>query len=519
MNFGTLSVMADGDTYTITIKSDKTGHTYDAYQIFTGDLSDDGNTLSNVKWGTGIDGTELITLLKADSTVGSLFKDCKTAADVADVLGDGTKIDSDGAKIVADIIDNYLSTNSVSATATSTGGTELGSDSKYTYTISGVSAGYYLVKDRDDSVIADGDAYTDIILQVVNDVEVNAKAVYPTVTKTVNQSSYYEGETVTFTLTGTVPDTSAYDKYEYIFNDTMSPGLTYNTGSITVKVDDSDVDDTEYSVSTGTYTESGSEYNGGTTIKVSFEDVSKYSGKSIVVTYTATLNENAVVGNDGNPNKVYLEYSNNPNTSGGGEKGKTPEKEVVVFTFEVDVTKVDGTDNTKTLEGAKFVLMNSTQTMYAVKDSDGKISWVSDSTQASTFESDANGEFSIVGLGEGTYYLKETVAPDGYNLLSDLIKIEIEAEYEDASGTDTDDPNEAVKVTTLSATVTVGTGTGTTASGDADEGTVDVTVENKSGAVLPSTGGMGTKIFYTLGGILVIGAGVLLIVKRRMRND
>ena len=163
---------------------------------------------------------------------------------------------------------------------------------------------------------------------------------------------------------------------------------------------------------------------------MAFADLTSVEGvtadKYIIVEYTATLNKDAEIGLPGNPNKVYLEFSNNPNSGGEGDTGKTPEDKVIVFTYELDVTKVDGEDADTKLKDAEFKLYDENG-KYAHCDAGKVTGWADTEEGGSTLKSDENGLFKVIGLDDGTYWLKETKAPDGYNLITDPIKIEIKA--------------------------------------------------------------------------------------------
>ena len=224
------------------------------------------------------------------------------------------------------------------------------------------------------------------------------------------------------------------------------------------------------------------------------------------------MNQNAVVGLDGNPNVVYLEYSNKPDQSGSGDTGntgKTREDKVIVFTYELDTTKVDGQDNAKKLEDAEFKLHN-VDNKWAIVNSDNKVTgWADTEEGGSKLTSDANGLFKVIGLDDGTYYLKETKAPTGYNLLSSEITVVITATT--TNGQTWTDGQASSALTNLAVTADSTAGTGNTSTGVAG-----ITVANNKGSTLPETGGMGTTIFYVIGAILVIGAGVVLITRKRM---
>lgn len=509
------------DGYTIKIESQTTGHSYEAYQVFTGNL--DGDVLTDITWGAGVDGTALLAELNKVAAYAS----CTSAADVAEVLkefGDNSaEIDAFAA-----IAAKHLSTTFAASTASDT-----------TYTIEVSAPGYYLVKDQDGSLAGEWDAYTKFILKVVKDVEVTAKMDIPALDKWVwnddkvggadwdDYSDYGISDTVPFKLLGTLPENLLdYSKYTYIFHDTLSAGLDFDEGSVVVTLDTLDgTNITEFFTVT--------EENGKLTIAA--DDLLQIEGinkdNDIVVYYTATLDTDAIIGNPGNPNEVYLEYANNPNWVGSGEggdqpggdqpggdqpggdqpggdtppTGQTPEVEVLVFTFELDVEKIDA-ESKEALEGAEFALYDA-EGNYVVLNEDLTIAgWTEDKTQATTMISDENGCFKVVGIEPGTYYLEETKAPEGYNKLAEAIKIVIKAEYaENAEGLE--------QVTSLTISVNDGE---PVESSHANKDIVDMQVENKSGAVLPSTGGIGTTIFYVLGGLLLVGTAVLLVTKKRL---
>ena len=237
--------------------------------------------------------------------------------------------------------------------------------------------------------------------------------------------------------------------------------------------------------------------DGTTTLTVSCDDVKALgAGNSSVITveYTATLNENAVLGSAGNLNKVYLEYSNNPNKSesGNNETGNTPEDKVIVFTYETIINKVDG--DKKPLTGAEFTLEK-----YNKKTNEWK--------PIEVVKSDDGTTFTFSGLDDGDYRLTETTTPAGYNTI-DPIEFTITAEHDVLS----DNP----ALTSLSGNATTGEITFTS---NTTEGSLLADVVNKAGSTLPETGGMGTTIFYILGGLLVLFAVVFLVSKKRMSSE
>lgn len=523
---------AASGSYTLTISGASDGHTYEAYQIFAGDLSENEQTLSNVKWGDGVNGEALLAALKGTEEEPTAYQTCMTAADVAKVL-ESYENNSSEMKAFADIAGQHL-TKTTSGTASA-----YNEDSK-SYTISGLAAGYYLVKDKDDSVPGT-DAYTDFILKVVQNTTVTPKSDVPTVEKKVQEDDKYNqdggygngyndvadwniGDAVPFKLIGTLPTNFAdYDIYQYIFHDTLSDGLDLNEGSIKVYYasDKAGTDKTEIPLGKYEVEAPGTEGTDQCSFEVAFADLTSVEGvtanKYIIVEYTATLNKDAEIGLPGNPNKVYLEFSNNPNSGGEGDTGKTPEDKVIVFTYELDVTKVDGADADTKLEDAEFKLYDENG-KYVIVDADGKvIGWADNEAGGSTLKSDENGLFKVSGLDDGTYWLKETKAPDGYNLITDPIKIEIKATtVNDQDWTAMEDPSDAL--TALEIKVTVGSTT-TSGTGNTETGIVATDIKNNKGATLPETGGMGTTIFYVLGAILVLGAGGLLIARRRTDSE
>lgn len=505
----TLALPAFAATVTVPSEGILKNHTFTAYQIFSG--REEGGILSDVQWGSGINSDTFLAALKADTTYGSTFTDCTDAAAVAKVLGE-----------------NNTNTGLANAVAKLAYANKTGAGTALTSGENTLADGYYLVVDTTENV-GEGGAYNASLLQVVGDINITVKTDAPTVEKKVLEDDKYKqdggygtgyndvadynmGDAVPFHLIGSVPDMSRYDTYKYIFHDTLSAGLTLNKDSIKVYVA-SDKAGTDKAEITG-WTKAVN----GQSFTVSFTDLKAVSGVSkgqyIIVEYTATLNQNAVVGLDGNPNKVYLEYSNKPDQSGSGvtdNTGKTPEDKVIVFTYELDTTKVDGQDNTKKLEGAEFKLHNA-DNKWAIVDGDNKVTgWADNEEGGSTLTSDENGLFKVIGLDDGTYYLKETKAPAGYNLLSKEITVVITATT--TNGQTWTDGQASSALTKLAVTADGKAGTGDTSTGIAG-----ITVANNKGSTLPETGGMGTTLFYVLGGGLVLVAVVLLVTKKRMKE-
>ncbi|MDD5859180.1 MAG: isopeptide-forming domain-containing fimbrial protein [Eubacteriales bacterium] len=465
---------SDPATYRLTLDNTAEGHTYEAYQIFTGDLSTNEKgekVLSNVKWGTGVDytGTEL-------------------AADVAKALGDGS--------MTIATLEGKLTLKAPVKTVEKS--------SKGSTVIDGLEAGYYLVKDKDGTQKDTSDAYTKFIVQVVGDTEVAVKSDVPTVEKKVKDTNDSTGDTskwqdsadadindkVQYQITGTMPDNIAdYTKYTYKFTDTMSKGLTYNADA-KITIGEKDVTSSfTTDVTTNAKGEKVVTWSCGDlkTIK----DVALTKETTVVVTYSATLNNDAVIGAAGNPNTVNLTYSNNPNKGGDGETGKTPDDKNIVFTYKTVVNKVD--QSGKSLKGAAFKLekkvktADGTTTMQTVKE----------------FTAGDDTTFTFTGLDDGDYKLTETTTPNGYNTI-DPVEFTISAEHDKES----DDP----KLTKLSVDETSDEAEFTV---NKDAGSLTTDIMNKKGSTLPSTGGIGTRMFYVFGGCLVAAAVVLLALKKR----
>lgn len=412
------SASAEGS---ISISNTATGHTYEAYQIFDGDLA--GGVLSNIQWGTGIDSTKTAGLLTAIQAIKvgteTPFAACTDAKSVAKVLSDANAVfDADITKQFASVVGQYLSDTHTDSTQ-DTG----------TYNIGGLDDGYYLVKDKDGSLDNKDDSNTRYIVQVLgNKTDITPKSSKPEVIKKVKENTkdvtatgqtfagkdnydvgtsyndvadYCIGDAVPFKLYGTMPDTiDDYSKYKYVFHDTLSKQFDAPAeGNVSVKIDGTDAVGATVSVDSTT-----------NEITVTFNDIkaeNKITKSSIVtVEYNAVLNSSAVIGLNGQENKVYLTYSNNPNWTGTGtetpdDKGKTPEDKVIVFTYELDTTKVDGNDNTIKLENAKFILSRKTAANadeYA-KVTDGKLTgWTTTKGDATELVSGTDGLFKVAGL-------------------------------------------------------------------------------------------------------------------------
>ena len=495
--------------YTITAPNNK--HTYEIYQIFTGtpftDATTNQTTLSDIKWGKNA---------ASGNAEGTAVSDT--------VLNALAAVSGTNETAILTEVEKYVNLNGTPAF-------------KATYgSPASVPAGYYLIKDDDNATV---DSHTLYLVEVINqNIIIQPKTDVPSVEKKVLENTKYQqndgfgtgyndtadyhiGDMVPFKLIGRIPDMDRYQTYKYVFHDTLCKAFDAPAESnIKVSLSDSkatlgtDIDSTLYTVSVITNTD------GETTITVSFPNLKSVIGvakdKYIVVSYSARLNEKASIGQGtpGNTNEVYLEYSNNPKGTG---TGRTPDDKVIVFTYKLDVTKVDGKDANTKLEGAKFKLLDVTKTNYAKVDTTTNkfIGWTSNEADATELVSDASGLFKVIGLDDGTYFLKETLAPSGYNTLAEPIKLVISANTNNGQN----GLGAVTELTTID--VTVGndpSASGATTAGNSATGTVNITVENNRGTTLPGTGGIGTTIFYVIGGGLMVAAAILLITKKRMEN-
>lgn len=494
-NAGTAGDTATTEKYKITLNGKNEGHTYGAYQIFKGTLfvKDGQKVLSDIEWGNGIsDSAGLIAALKAETAFGGAFEKVTTAKEVADVLN-GKENDSAFAQKFADVAGPFA--NQYAGVSHPT------ADPKV-YEITDLEAGYYLIKDENNN--ADKDAWTRFMLQIVGDAEATVKTDVPEIDKKIVEADNAPegselgtgtaqdvGSDVIFQLESKVPDMTSYTKYTYTVKDTMTPGLTYKEDSVEVKIGNDII--TSYTVDTV------KGEDGKTNITIDFTNFLQHKdkvGQTITIQYKATINEGALT-RDEEKNTVKLEYSNNPYDE--ESKGTTPEKEVYVYDFDIVIDKYEKGDTEHKLEGAEFVLKKG-EKYYFWNENEKKVDWVDSEDKATKRVTDEDGAINFAGLDSGNYSLIEVKAPDGYNKLSDPISVEIKAAYDD------------------NGKIIQGDGTNVSVQGNGQYGLTS-SIENSSGSLLPSTGGIGTTIFYIVGAILVIGAGVILVVKKRMSNE
>ncbi|NGM17955.1 SpaH/EbpB family LPXTG-anchored major pilin [Eggerthellaceae bacterium zg-893] len=525
---------------------------YAAFQVFVGAYDSTSETLSDVEWGSGVEPSGLVTALKADdsftvngtnafSAVNYDSDDAnKSAAEIAKILGENTaKKDAAeandeekaSAKAFAEAFAKVAANHTIGEGIAATAGT----DNKVSFIPS--AAGYYLIKNTDTAA---GDTQTQIILEVkeASDtlISVTLKKDTPTLEKKVKEedkavttvegknygdkyndvADYAIGEHVPFELIGTIPTNYAeYKAYKYKFTDTMSDGLTFDEDSLSVYVMNADGDPD----STGTSLVKNTDYTfarTGNSFTVEFTNLkgvtSVTAGSKIVVRYTATLNDKAKAGNSvGNTNEASLTFSNNPNDGGEGVTTSQPDK-VIVFTYTLNVNKVNGSDADKPLAGAKFGLYSDAActtpiNITAVDEGANTYKLDLDAVEPNSneFVSAADGNIHVIGLDSGTYYLKEIEPPAGFNTLENpVITLEIKATTVNDQNWDEFIPSAALTKLELGSNQQ-----------DVENGTVEQKIQNFKGSVLPSTGGIGTTIFYVVGACLVVIAGVALVAKRR----
>lgn len=500
-------------------------HTYSAFQIFKGDV--EGNNIkdfkiSNVDWGSNIinNSDDFLDKLREADHIGLLFINAKSAQEVLAVISQWH--DSDDYSIAfARFVCHYLYSNDANPTYVVRAGSNA-------LTIPEAKAGYYLFVDTTDFSKDDSyHSYNSFLLMVTKgnwNVPITPKAEKPTVEKKVydnpdgtstggfgSSADHAINEKFQFQLTATLPDSTNraydyYDKYSVIFHDTLSDGITYDKDdeldSVVIKSNGNTyniTDSSKYTIDT-TDLESQNSFVVNIDVKACAKDAGfdLNDGATITVTYTAHLNDKAYVntagGSTSNINKVYLTYSNNPKDE--SSIGKTPESTpVYVYTYQLNNTKHQDTEKGPALEGACFRLYSdeacTDQSEVQLYQKDGFYYPIKDvlGKEAVEMKSAANGTFNVKGLDAGTYYLKEITPPDGYSACK-VIPVTIKADHS---------RNDQVNL-------------------EGSNLTNDIVNIKAGGITLPSTGGIGTTLFYVVGGGLMVAAIVLLVTKKRMEN-
>lgn len=498
---------ADNATLTVSTTDTKfAGKTVNAYKMFSATVSGDGKAVSYTltdEWKPFFENSTASGLTGAtNENVNDKANDYVSKLQGEDLVAFATKA-SNWAQNKA---------NNIAAGATATVSADASND-KYTATFAGLDYGYYVVAVPGATLANTSGQYATLVSVGRANVTADIKGDLPTVDKKVQVGSTGKdvtdakiGDTLTFTLTSTIPDMSAYNTYTFNFKDTLSKGLTFGQVEF-VKVEgvtDPLTVGTDYTVTTPTASDN--------TLAVAMKDFKAKqqanAGKKITVTYTATLNENAVVGGHGNTNSATIQYSNNPSTDGTGES--EPSK-VRVFTYGFTVDKYTGGsyDDTATrLAGAKFTLApKNGDPMSFVQVNAGSATAnavyrvaKAGETGTTTITTPANGKVDFRGLENGEYTLTETKAPAGYNKLASAIGVKVDGQN---NGTDTTHATVVIKYDNNNGSVYDQT---------ASNGVIPV--QNKPGVVLPGTGGMGT-IAFTVIGVLVIALGVAWTLKRK----
>ena len=500
-------------------------HTYSAFQIFKGDV--EGNNIkdfkiSNVDWGSNIinNSDDFLNKLREADHIGPLFTNANSAQEVLAVISQWHDSDDDSIAF-ARFVCHYLYSNDANPTYVVRAGSNA-------LTIPEAKAGYYLFVDTTDFSKDDSyHSYNSFLLMVTKgnwNVPITPKAEKPTVEKKVydnpdgtstggfgSSADHAINEKFQFQLTATLPDSTNraydyYDKYSVIFHDTLSEGITYDKDdeldSVVIKSNGNTyniTDSSKYTIDT-TDLESQNSFVVNIDVKACAKDAGfdLNNGATITVTYTAHLNDKAYVntagGSTSNINKVYLTYSNNPKDE--SSIGKTPESTpVYVYTYQLNNTKHQDTEKGPALEGACFRLYSdeacTDQSEVQLYQKDGFYYPIKDvlGKEAVEMKSAANGTFNVKGLDAGTYYLKEITPPDGYSACK-VIPVTIKADHS---------RNDQVNL-------------------EGSNLTNDIVNIKAGGITLPSTGGIGTTLFYVVGGGLMVAAIVLLVTKKRMEN-
>lgn len=459
-------------TGTITINNAVTGTTYKAYRIFDLESYDTNKDVYSYKLNTNWkDFPAYSTTIDGKTVSAAAFFSVNSAGYIE--WNDAKKdAGADFAKLAKAFVDANTIACDQEKTASST-----------TVTFTDLTLGYYLVDTSLGSLCSlDTTAPSVIIKEKNSDTTIEKKIVINGDEK-VDSNSAGIGDTVNFSITITVKDG---DPKNYVLHDKLS-GLTFNPDSLEVKVGATKLTaNTDYTLETNP--------KDGDSFDVKFTDGKLKTNDVVVVTYSATVATDATIAGAGNKNTAKLAYSGKEST----------EEETTTYVWKLNVHKyaLDSTNHEVALSGAKFVLyrMDGDTKKYAKLTNKKIVGWVTDKDNATTLETDGTGDILIEGLNVGTYYLEETEAPAGYNKLTEPIEVEITATTSVTSGSETVQYKNSSETSYTPAT--------------------DATVKvlNNAGTQLPSTGGIGTTLFYVIGGGLMAVAAVLLVTKKRMNN-
>lgn len=509
------------DNVDITVDDTATGNTYVAYQIFTGVPADDTTTLTQVAWGAANPGAATAgKVIAAYNAVADPDLDqAASASSVADAIG---KLSSENAvKFATQLGQALKDVPGIAMPAT-------GDPAKPT---ASVVPGYYIILQtaKDDAFTG----YSSPLLKVAKDITVTPKRGDVTSDKKVwentdtpatpavftlqgdnwgDTADYETGDNVPFRLHGTIStQLNAYTKYKFQFNDTLADGFTLNQNSIKVYIGDQEVTAGNFTTNVqGQSFTVGWEnmLDNGLTLPDTFA-----AGADVYVTYTALLDGDAIIGDPGNENKLTLTHSSNPADEGGEDT--TPEDKVWVFTYEIDVTKVDSADAATKIEGAKFKLWSAAENGKCAVLNAGTYrieSWTETAGDCTELSSDAQGLFNVKGVDSGTYYLEETSVPEPYQLPTARMQLVVTAT------TTVDDATQVGKIATLvldSSAANVAA----TPIDRIDPGIVAATITNTSSTLLPETGGIGTTIFTVVGLLVMAGAAGGLVIRNRRKEQ
>lgn len=461
-----------GNTGMITIDNAVTGTTYKAYRIFDLESYDTDKNAYSYKLNSAWNGfPEYSTTIDGNTVRATDFFSINSAGYIE---WKDTKKDAgaDFAKLAKDFVD----ANSIACDKEETA-------SGATVTFTDLTLGYYLVDTSLGSLCSLDTTAPSVTIKEKNSDTTIEKEIVINGDEKVDSNSAGIGDTVNFSITITVKDG---DPKNYVLHDKLS-GLTFDSDSLKVKIGATTLTpNTDYTLETNP--------TDGDSFDVKFTNGKLKPNDVVVVTYSATVAADATIAGAGNKNTANLEYNGKHSTK----------EETTTYVWKLNVHKyaLNSTNDEVALSGAKFVLyrMDGGTKKYAKLTNDKIDGWVNDKGDATTLETSGTGDILIEGLNEGTYYLEETEAPAGYNKLTEPIEVEITATTSVTSGSETVQYKNSNETSYTPAT--------------------DATVKvlNSAGTQLPSTGGIGTTLFYVIGGGLMAVAAVLLVTKKRMNN-